>query len=61
MTKLYEATVTVRIRVEENDEGNALLRADEVAQELAAAMPTGATFARGDGWSDEIAATLKRI
>lgn len=59
--KLYEATVTVRIRVEENDPGNALIAADSVVQELADVMPTGASFVRGENWSDEVCASLKQI
>jgi hypothetical protein len=58
--KLYEATVTVRIRVEENDEGNALLRAFEVVDELGQSLPTGASWA-ADKPFDDVRATLKRI
>lgn len=60
MTKLYRATVTVRIAVEERDKGNALLRALEVADELAKAMPTGARFSAINR-DEEIARTLKQV
>jgi hypothetical protein len=58
--KLYEATVTVRIRVEEGDEGNALLRAFEVVDQLGQALPTGASWAAEQPF-DDIRGSLKRI
>lgn len=60
MTKLYGATITVRIKVEDDDDGNALLRAFEVVDELGQALPTGASW-EADKPFDEIRATLEQL